>query len=677
MKNNQMNSKNAGGFSLQNVNLVVYIFISIFFFLAAYDFYQGFILIGNPPSLASKRFVVFCIVSLIPLAAWVYGLTLAYHGNLGRKLEKVEKQAISRIPFYGRVFLAILSLLFPTILFLYSPFGNFSFIYWLRLFTLLGFSVLAALFLFNEDITIQWLLKASGMVLLSTVIFIIGDWLTGVSDYPFSLAWSEGNRFWDYSIMFGMSRYINPSGKTIVPFLEAGRQLLWAIPFIFPSIGIWGMRLWNVIVWVIPPLVLGFITVFQKSTFKKEWVWQIGFALWLFVFLSQGPIYPPLIICAILVVIGLKNRGILVPALFIAVASYYARISRWTWMYAPGLWAGLQALLEIQNPSFIKNRWRELIRPVVLGLSGLVGAELVARMISMFSKGQIATEGSVTSVVVSSFDFAQPMLWDRLFPNPTYAPGILLGYVWVGGPLLLFMAYMIIKRIWKTNWMQNASLLIVLGAFSVIGIIISVKIGGGSNLHNLDLLWVTLALIVGWFFRNWLDAGLPGLRESKIVLAVTCFAIVMPMTTMIQYGEPFSKPADYFVTSSLAKLQAEVAAAKTKGEVLFMDQRQLLTFGYVKDVPLVAEYEKKLVMDQAMSGNAAYFAEFYKDLQNHRFSLIVSEPLRKSMADEDIRNFAEENNSWVYWVSRPLLKYYKPKVTYDEVGVQLLIPREN
>jgi hypothetical protein len=82
-------------------------------------------------------------------------------------------------------------------------------------------------------------------------------------------------------------------------------------------------------------------------------------------------------------------------------------------------------------------------------------------------------------------------------------------------------------------------------------------------------------------------------------------------------------------------------------------------------------------MNEALSGNQAYFDGFYEDLKNHRFALIVSEPLRKSMANEEIRNFAEENNAWVYWVSKPLLKYYKPKVTYDEVGVQLLIPREN
>ena len=142
-------------------------------------------------------------------------------------------------------------------------------------------------------------------------------------------------------------------------------------------------------------------------------------------------------------------------------------------------------------------------------------------------------------------------------------------------------------------------------------------------------------------------------------------------------ANPLKFREEYFVTSSLEKLVDRVDEAKLKGEVLFMDQRQLLTFGYVKDVPLVAEYEKKLLMDKAMGDNQAYFDNFYTDLQNHRFSLIVSEPLRKSMADEGIRNFAEENNSWVYWVSRPLLKYYKPLVTFDEVGVQLLVPREN
>ena len=261
--------------------------------------------------------------------------------------------------------------------------------------------------------------------------------------------------------MFGMSRYINPSGQTVIPFLEAGRQFLWAIPFAIPSIGIWGMRLWNVIVWIVPPLVLGWIAIFRKDTFHKEWIWQIGFGIWCFLFLSQGPIYAPLVICAIAVAIAVRQKNLAIAIVLIAFASYYARISRWTWMYAPGLWAGMLALIELSAPTFKNGRWKELIRPVVLGFSGLAGAEFIPIIITRFSQGQVAAEGSMTAVLADSFNFKQPMLWERLFPNPTYSPGILLGYIWVGGPLLLFLIWLAVKRIWKPNWLQIASMAVI------------------------------------------------------------------------------------------------------------------------------------------------------------------------------------------------------------------------
>lgn len=662
--------------AVSHIGTAVYLLFSVFLFLAVYDLYQGFILIGNPPSLESKRFVVFWIFSLFPAAIWILGLKRALEGSLPGLLHRTIVRICERMAIPLRIVLVIILTLFTTVLFLYTSFGNYQFIYWLRLFTIFSCGFASAFLLFSRCIDIQFLIKAAGMILIASVVFVLGDWMTGVSDYPFSLSWSEGNRFWDYSIMFGVDRYINPTGETVIPFLEAGRQFLWALPFAFPSIGIWGMRLWNVILWVVPPMVLGWTAVFNPRTFRREWVWQVGFGLWCFMFLSQGPIYPPLVICAILVTLGLRQKNLLIAILFVALASYFARVSRWTWMYAPGLWAGLVTLIEINDPSFKNGRWKELIRPVVLGLSGLVGVEIIARLVAYFSQNQVAVEGNVVLAVADSIALKQPFIWERLFPNPTYAPGILLGYFWVGGPLLLFFIWMIVRHFWKTNWMQNISLVVIIGTFSVIGIIISVKIGGGSNLHNLDMLWMTMVMVAAWVFRDWLGRGLPGLSQNKTLIAIFCVALVFPTTTMIQYGEPFKIPGEYFVTSSLEKLKAEVAEAKENGEVLFMDQRQLLTFGNVTDVPLVAEYEKKLMMDKAMSEDKEFFDGFYEDIQSHRFSMIVTEPLRKSMADESTRNFAEENNFWVYWVSRPILQYYKPKVTYDEVGVQLLIPRE-
>ena len=39
--------------------------------------------------------------------------------------------------------------------------------------------------------------------------------------------------------------------------------------------------------------------------------------------------------------------------------------------------------------------------------------------------------------------------------------------------------------------------------------------------------------------------------------------------------------------------------------------------------------------------------------------------------------FLEENDAWVVNVSRPILCYYKKIVSYTEIDIELLIPKEN
>jgi hypothetical protein len=111
-------------------------------------------------------------------------------------------------------------------------------------------------------------------------------------------------------------------------------------------------------------------------------------------------------------------------------------------------------------------------------------------------------------------------------------------------------------------------------------------------------------------------------------------------------------------------------------DILFIDQRQLLTFGEVPRIPLIAEYEKKRMMDFAMADNAAYFAPFINDLANHRFTLIISEPLWIRFQGEGY-HFGSENDAWVKWVSIPVLCYYQPIETFLDIGVQILIPRKD
>lgn len=657
-------------------NILAFLIFSIIFLLGIFDFYQGFILLGNRPSLESKRQIGFYLALILPMAVWIQGAILAGRGFLLDRLASFQSNFQNRFPHPLRVVISIFVIFCPAIVFLFSSIGNYVFIYWLRLFIITLSGLLSAFLLFKEGSGLPWLLKAAGMVMVASAIFAICDRLTGVTDFPFTLYWSEGNRFWDYSIMFGVDRYINLSGERVIPFLESGRQFLWALPFLIPSIGIWGMRLWNVILWVLPPMALGWAAVFQKNSFGKNWFWQIGFGIWTFVFLNQGPIYPPLVVCALIVVIALRQRSLIAAVFLIAIATYYARISRWTWMYAPGLWAGLYSLCQIDHPSFWKNRWKQLLVPAILGISGLVGSEIIQWIILSTAKGSEAVPGAVQVVLSSVFDFKQPMLWERLFPNPTYPPGIILGYLWVGGPILIFLFLMAAKGIWQTNWIQRAAALVILIFFTIVGLIISIKIGGGSNLHNLDMLWVTIVILTGYVFKDWMDRGFPGLRDIRSIQFLLGLVVIFPATFLIQFGKPLIIPDGHFITTSLEKIETDIVEASQRGEVLFLDQRQLLTFGYVTNVPLVVEYEKKVLMDQALTGNPVYFADFYNDLENHRFSAIITEPLQRTIVFESERNFGEENNAWVHWVSRPLLKYYKPKVTHDEVGVQILIPRE-
>jgi hypothetical protein len=133
-------------------------------------------------------------------------------------------------------------------------------------------------------------------------------------------------------------------------------------------------------------------------------------------------------------------------------------------------------------------------------------------------------------------------------------------------------------------------------------------------------------------------------------------------------------PADEDTQYALTKIQKAIAAESSRGDILFMDQRQLLTFGYVTDVPLVPEYDKKILIDQAMSENSDYFGSFYNDLAAHRFSLIITSPLNRQLNTED-DNFGDENNAWVKWVTKPLLCYYEPLDVMKKVDVELLVPR--
>ncbi len=270
--------------------------------------------------------------------------------------------------------------------------------------------------------------------------------------------------------------------------------------------------------------------------------------------------------------------------------------------------------------------------------------------------------------------FSQSLLWFRLLPNATFSQGILLAILIATIPLLVLLVGLVILRIWKLNWLQILAYGFAVLAFMAVGLVISVKIGGGSNLHNFDMYFVTLVLLTGIFLKE-ADISLPTIWPFwlKGFLAIV---LILPVMNAVRVGTPLVLPSEGVVQSSLESIKSEVQDALDGGEVLFSDQRQLLTFGYMEDVPLVTDYEKKYLMEMAMANNLTYFRSFYDDLENKRFSLIVINPLHRTKQDE-LSGFAAENNAWVKWIARPVLCYYKPLKTFEEVRVQLLVPRSD
>jgi hypothetical protein len=266
----------------------------------------------------------------------------------------------------------------------------------------------------------------------------------------------------------------------------------------------------------------------------------------------------------------------------------------------------------------------------------------------------------------------QPLLWYRLLPNATNSSGILLAAVLAAAPLVAILCWAVVTRRWPVSWLQGLVYLAASLASLLVGLAASVKIGGGSNLHNLDMFLVTLLILAGLALAGRDELGW---RAWSLVGQILLFlALALPAIAGVRSGEPLRLPNPLSVDQALQTISTEVSRAGKSGEVLFIDQRQLLTFGYIRDVPLVPEYEKKYMMDMAMGNNATYFDSFYADLRRGRFALIVSDVLRAPRKGES-DSYGEENNAWVRWVVKPVLCYYQPLETFANVRVQLLAPR--
>ncbi|MBN1230669.1 MAG: hypothetical protein JXA19_02260 [Anaerolineales bacterium] len=571
-------------------------------------------------------------------------------------------------------------LVFPVYLLVYTDWGFVLTGKFLRAW-IFFFSILISTVLMVRDqeklITPLSLVSAS---LAAGVVFVLGFEFSEVTDYPFSLYWSEGNRIWDYSILFGKYRYNYPLDQKIAVNMDWVRQSLWGLPFLLPSLSLAGIRFWSAFLFTILYAILGWTAIKFN---KQEWGKWLGFGLWTMLFLYQGPIYTPLVLAGILVVF-LRNSPLWLAFPLLILAGYYAHESRFTWMFAPSFWAVTIAMTLplLEGRKLVIKDW---LRGGLLAIAGLTGSWGVTRVWprirdAIQTKQQISidTVSGAMNIVspqgVNQVVTEQPLIWSRLLPNDTYSLGIILGLAIAVTPLIILIMYaLIIKKVNLNLWQGLAWLLPQL-AFLVVGITASVKIGGGTNLHNLDMFLVGLAIMAA---LAW-EAGGKEMIFSRLhsfnwVSTTVLLAVLIPSLIPVLSAKPQQIAPDQKAAQALSELREYVDCASQYGEVLFMDQRQLLTFGYLEDVPLVPDYEKKTVMDEALNANVSYFEPFYADLEFQRFTLIITD--RQAILDKESgQSLAEENNTWVEWVTVPLLESYESVENYKLVGMELFMP---
>ena len=509
-------------------------------------------------------------------------------------------------------------------------------------------------------------------VIVQAAFFRTLVYLPDISTYPLALGYSEGSRFYNASLFFGAALYGN---ATALPVLHPTLHFLLSLPFLIPNSPLWLHRAWQVLLRT--GLVAVVAIVLARRMRIEGGITRWVFAAWAFLFLFQGPIYLHLTVPVIIVLAAFDPRAALSASpgrnvrswTAVLVASAWVGLSRINWIPVPGMLAAALYLLELPASSTSGGLLRYLRRPVVWFLAGSATAYAASRL-------YIAWSGNAPSMFNSSL--SSDLLWYRLLPSPVNSLGVL------GGALLVSLppAIIIILVLWRGGRLMHSVRLAGLVAALLVlftgGLVVSAKIGGGADLHNLDAYLNLLLIVTSAFFwgRYAAEATPPDAPDGAIVFPwqALALAITVPVVFAAQQGSPIVLRDRAKAEEGISELRRIVDRVRPEGgEVLFISQRQLLTFGELPGVTLAEPYEKETLMEMVMARNQTYLDQFYADLRNHRYALIVVGQNRGDFRGPD-HPWAEEDDLWRSKVGRMIGCTYDPEAI-EGLDASIYFPR--
>ena len=639
--------------------LRIYLFISVIIYL--FVFWMRL-----PPAYGIGTILGFSGALLVKLIVMFIGflisaglLGMSYTPWRARLLSLAEaiRMRIPRQPVVDGLVFVLLLVVYPLVWF--SPAANAINVY-LPNWWLFGHLVLlGSLFLHALWPKVNLVKSLVVTALVFGVVFQVVTFIPNITSYPLGLDWSEPGRFYNASTFVARLVY----GKALpLPVLDASRALLQSIPFLISGLPLWVHRLWEVLLW------LGFIWAGGWALTRRIKLSSrlLGLLLtaWIFLFLFQGPIYYHLMPMVVVILLGFNRDHPWRSLVIVLLASVWAGLSRVNWFPMPGLLAATLYILE--TPLSGKPFWRYWLPP----LTWVAGGTLVA-----FAVHWLYIPLSQNPAQVFDSSFSSPLLWYRLWPDATNYSGIILTLAWLIFPVVVILLNKLIPRLKDWRPLRISALAVILVGILGGGIVVSVKIGGGNNLHNLDAFLVLLSVMAVYVGcdRFAPDSQLSQASYQPAWLWVALAVMTPLMMLMNVTAAPKYTLSPGFQTQLTALQQMLDQAQQQGGKVVFVNQRQLVTFGSVSGVAMQPEYERVFLMEMAMSNNQYYLRGFVGDMEAHRYALVIFDTLPEQLKGRE-NSFADENNAWVSYATHTLLKYYQLKMSYPALQLSVLTP---
>lgn len=599
----------------------------------------------------SKRFAIIYLFAFSAIAG-VWLLRSSFLNKITKTLDEIENKIN---PIIGFLFI-IFGFLFVwlTRLYIFESFLPQTMpIFWVFLWA----SFLQTLGLKIIKPKIQWHVAFVSILLIQGFLYQAIGLFRIVSNDPFSVGYSEAGRFYYASLFFSESLY---GIKLPLPFLHPSRYLLLSIPFLIDNVQLWMLRFWQSFLWLGLTLLSSFYLV-RRFNFG-HWLTALLTA-WMFLYNLQGAVYYHLQVCVILIFAGVSMKHPTRSLIFIILASLWAGISRVNWFPVPAMLA--IAIYIFETPIHDK-KWKYWITPVLWGIVGVICA-----LISQFIYIQLSGNADASAFGSS---FTSDLIWARLFPTETYPLGVLTGITLVSLPIWVALYQLIkgnVKFLHPLRWLALLGMLFILFAG---GAVVSTKIGGGGDLHNMDAYMVLLSVLIMYFGANHVSGDEDAQPMwGQVSWGVVVSAILIPLWFAIPKIGFFHSYDKDVVQQDMQKIQNVVTdTIKNNGEVLFITERQLIALHEI-DVPLTPEYEQIELMEMAMSRNQIYLEGYYADLANHRFALIVAE--KQKVNPKKGGSFLEEDIAWVTYIGAPLLCYYEPVENINSNNIYFFVPR--